>query len=75
MGAPGEPVAHLIGNGRTLAAVTRLVDADSLEYLSIGGMLRVLHGPSRGLCAACFTGDYPTAVATERVATVHAGAG
>jgi amidophosphoribosyltransferase len=42
-----------------LAELTALVGADSLHFLSVAGMRKVLGG---GLCLACFTGEYPTEV-------------
>jgi amidophosphoribosyltransferase len=62
--------AELAGNGRTLAAIAGHIGADSLEYLSLDGMLSVLRRWSHGLCGACFTGDYPTAVTTAEPTTV-----
>lgn len=38
------------------------VGADSLEFLSLEGMMRAV-GREDGYCNACFTGDYPVPVA------------
>lgn len=37
----------------------KIVRADSLGYLSLGGMLRALGLPRENLCLGCFTGEYP----------------
>lgn len=49
---------ELVAGKLSLAEITRLLDVDSLHYLSIAGLLRsVAHSDS--YCLACFTGDYP----------------
>lgn len=49
---------ELVAAKHTLEEITRLLDVDSLHYLSIDGLLRsVAHSDS--YCLACFTGDYP----------------
>ncbi|MGE5508711.1 MAG: amidophosphoribosyltransferase [Chitinophagales bacterium] len=51
----GELVAH----GRSEAEVREFVGADSLRYLSLGGLTGAV-GLARGaLCLACFDGRYP----------------
>mgnify|MGYP000653742676 FL=1 len=35
--------------------------ADTLGYLSVGGMVEASGQPRAKLCTACFTGDYPIA--------------
>ena len=50
---------ELLAANYGLEEITALVGADSLHFLSVGGMRKVLGG---GLCLACFTGEYPTEV-------------
>jgi amidophosphoribosyltransferase len=51
---------ELVASGRTIEEVRDFVGVDSLAYLSVEGMNRVVRRfPSRGICQACFTGDYP----------------
>jgi amidophosphoribosyltransferase len=51
---------ELIASNRTIEEIRDFVGVDSLAYLSVEGMVRVARRfPSRGLCDACFTGDYP----------------
>ena len=44
--------------------IARLLDADSLAYLSLGGLYEAI-GEERGWCTACLSGDYPTSVPVE----------
>lgn len=49
---------ELVAGRHSLAEIRRLLDVDSLHYLSIAGLLRsVAHSDS--YCLACFTGEYP----------------
>ena len=41
--------------------MARLIDVDSLAYLSLDGLYKALGGEPR-FCDACFTGNYPTAL-------------
>jgi amidophosphoribosyltransferase len=40
----------------------RYLNADSLAYLSIEGLLRCVHPRGGDFCTACFTGKYPIPV-------------
>ncbi|UCG33781.1 MAG: amidophosphoribosyltransferase [Phycisphaerales bacterium] len=50
----------LTAAGRTVEQVRQYLEVDSLQYLSIEGMLRCVHGDNTGYCTACFSGEYPT---------------
>ena len=39
------------------------IGADSLDFLSLDGMMRAVGSRPTGYCNACFTGGYPIAVA------------
>jgi amidophosphoribosyltransferase len=53
---------ELIAARYTLPEIIRILNVDSLHYLSIDGLLRsVMH--SDRYCLACFNGDYPLACA------------
>jgi amidophosphoribosyltransferase len=54
MGRYEELIAHRL----TLDEIRDLVDADTLHYLSLDGMMRAI-GRKGGYCQACFTGVYP----------------
>ena len=58
----------LIAHKRTVDEIRNHVDADSLYYLSVEGMMRAV-GREDGFCQACFTGQYPIAVDLSNVKT------
>jgi amidophosphoribosyltransferase len=39
--------------------VRDFIGADSLEYLSLEGMLKAMPLAKENFCTACFTGEYP----------------
>jgi amidophosphoribosyltransferase len=53
---------ELIASRLTLDEVRAHVGADSLAYLSIGGVLDALQLPRERFCFACFDGKYPVPV-------------
>src|SRR6185503_7757350 len=57
--------AELIADPRTVDEVRRFVEADSLAYLSLDGMLRSVSGPRDSYCTACWTGEYRVPMAGE----------
>jgi amidophosphoribosyltransferase len=53
---------ELIAASKSLEEIRDFVDADSLSYLSIGGVLQALDLPRERFCFACFDGNYPVPV-------------
>ena len=55
---------ELIAANYTVPEIRKLIDADSLGYLSVDGLMGVARkGQSHGgFCDACFTGNYPVPV-------------
>ena len=53
---------ELIAASKSLEEIREFVDADSLSYLSIGGVLDALDLPRERFCFACFDGNYPVPV-------------
>lgn len=49
---------ELISAKHTVEEVRDLIDADSLEFLSVEGVLKACKRPK--MCLSCFTGKYPT---------------
>jgi len=49
---------ELIASNKTIKEVADFIKVDSLEYLSLDGMLKAM-GKSKDFCHACFTGEYP----------------
>jgi amidophosphoribosyltransferase len=53
---------ELIAASRSLDEIRDFTGADSLAYLSIGGVLDAIDLPRERFCFACFDGQYPVAV-------------
>lgn len=53
---------ELVANEKTMEELRKLLDVDSLGYLSTDGMLACLSKPRGSYCTACWTGDYPVAI-------------
>jgi amidophosphoribosyltransferase len=58
----------LIAHKRSVDEIRKIVDADSLTYLSLKGMMRAVNH-NEGYCQACFTGKYPIPMDVETVKT------
>ena len=56
---------EMIAHGRTVAEVAAELGADSLHYLSMGGVYEAVGGSRDSHCDACFTGEYPLAGTEE----------
>lgn len=52
----------LIAATRSIEEIRQHINADSLAYISLEGMMKVL-GASSGYCNACFCGEYPAGLA------------
>lgn len=55
---PGK--SQLIAAQHSIAEIREFIDADTLAYLSVEGMMRAVNGSEKQFCAACFDGNYPT---------------
>lgn len=49
----------LIAANMSIAQICTYLNADSLGYLSLAGMLQATKQPEESLCTGCFTGQYP----------------
>ncbi len=56
---------ELIGANRSVDEIRDFVGADSLGYLSHGGLVRAVGMHRSQYCMACFTGQYPIPVQLE----------
>ena len=56
---------ELLAANKSLSQIREMVDADSLGYLSVEGLMKVVGGTNGGFCDACFTGAYPVPVQLE----------
>jgi len=59
-GVDTPSVAELIAPNNTVEEIRRFVEADSLGYLSIGGLREAVADRNHDYCYACYTGNYPT---------------
>jgi len=50
---------ELVASKHDIAWIRDFIGADSLEYLSLEGMLSSMPLPKENFCTACFTGKYP----------------
>ncbi|MCW5829743.1 MAG: amidophosphoribosyltransferase [Deltaproteobacteria bacterium] len=53
---------ELIASSQSAAEICKFIGADSLGYLSIGGLKEAVNQADGGFCDACFSGDYPVTV-------------
>ena len=57
--------AELIASGLEVEEIRRSIGADSLNYVSMEGLIAATTIAEDKLCIACFTGTYPIAVPTD----------
>tara|TARA_Y100000815_G_scaffold262223_1_gene275342 strand:- start:5239 stop:5493 length:255 start_codon:yes stop_codon:yes gene_type:complete len=65
MGVDMASRQELIAANQTVEEIRQFIDADSLGYLAVKGLLKVVGGSDGGFCDACFTGNYPVPVQLE----------
>ncbi len=58
MGVDMATYEELIAHNLTLPEIAATLGVDSLQYLSLPGMMRAI-GSESVYCNACFTGEYP----------------
>ena len=56
---------ELIASHKTIPEIRNFIDADTLGYLSLPGLIRSVGLPRESLCLACLTGEYPIPVQLE----------
>jgi len=50
---------ELIASSHTVEEIGKYIEADSLGYLSLQGLIRAVGGRVNEFCTACYTGQYP----------------
>ena len=70
MGVDMATENELIAHNFSVAEIGRRIEANSLAYISLEGMMRAVGaisatGEAKGYCNACFTGNYPIPLAEE----------
>ena len=51
--------SELIGATHTLEEIRKYIEADSLGYLSLDGLLAAVGSKRDSYCTSCYTGQYP----------------
>ena len=51
---------ELLAANMNLKEIKKFLGVDSIQYLSVEGLLRSVHGDKASYCTACFTKKYPT---------------
>ena len=57
--------AERIANGLSVNEIAASLGADSLGFISQDGMMAATEQPTRNMCTACFTGNYPIELPAE----------
>jgi len=60
--------SELIAATHSLEEIREFIGADSVGYLSLGGMLSAVGDGRSSYCTSCYTGDYPVAVPQNEAA-------
>jgi len=50
---------ELIASSHTVEEIAKYIEADSLAYLSLPGLIKAVGGKGSEFCNACYTGQYP----------------
>ena len=58
--------AELIAATHTLEEIRKYIEADSLRYLSLEGLLEAVNSHREEYCTSCYTGTVPAAVPPPR---------
>ena len=64
--------SELIAANQSVDEIRQFIEADTLGYLSVEGMLEAFGRPQQATCTACFTGIYPVEIEEEEREKEHA---
>ena len=67
MGIDMSTKEELIASNRSVKEIQKIINADSLSYLSLNGLLKAVGADEKELCLACLTGNYPVRVPGEEL--------
>jgi amidophosphoribosyltransferase len=59
--------SELIAATHTLEEITKYLDADSVAYLSLEGLLKAVGSDRGSYCSSCYTGRYPVEIPRDEV--------
>ena len=60
--------AELIGATKSIDEIREFLDADSVAYLSVDGLLQSVSRRRSSYCRSCFTGEYPLEIPSDEAA-------
>ena len=75
MGVDMASRQELIAANQSVDEIRQFIGADTLGYLGVKGLMKVVGGSQGGFCDACFTGNYPVPVQLELTKLVLEDAG
>ena len=58
---------NLIAHNHTVEEIAKIIDVDSLGYLSVDNVKKIADCTKGGFCCSCFTGEYPMDVPEIKV--------
>jgi Glutamine phosphoribosylpyrophosphate amidotransferase len=58
--------SQFIANGKSVEEIRKEINADSLAYLSINGLVEAIGFDKEDLCLGCLTGVYPVKIKGEK---------
>lgn len=58
---------QLIASNRSIEEVRKKINADSLAYISIDGLVEAIGIDKKNLCLGCVTGEYPVKIEGEKL--------
>jgi amidophosphoribosyltransferase len=59
---------ELIASTHTVDEINSFLTSDTLGYLSMDGLYRAVESAGGSFCDACFTGNYPVEIMTDKKA-------
>jgi len=57
---------QLIASNKTIEEIRKEINADSLGYISIDGLIKAIGIEKNNLCLGCVTGEYPVKIEGEK---------
>lgn len=75
MGVDMASRQELIAANLSIEEIRETIGADTLGFLGVKGLMKVVGGSKGGFCDACFTGNYPVPVQLELTKLVLEGDG
>ncbi|MEM3400300.1 MAG: amidophosphoribosyltransferase [Candidatus Micrarchaeia archaeon] len=60
MGIDFPSYEELIASGKTIEEIRKTIGVDTLNYMTIEGLVKSIGIDRKNLCMACLTGEYPT---------------